>query len=253
MTKRIVSWFSCGDASAVATKLVLSRYADHEIAIVRCIVPEEHPDNDRFARDCERWFGQPIVERRSTEYESCEDVWRRRRYMAGVHGAPCTIEMKKAVRWAFEQEWHPDLQAFGYTIEERDRAEQFRASNFEIALATPLIDAGLTKEDCHAMVARAGIEIPAMYRLGYENNNCIGCVKAQSPTYWNRVRRTHPEVFAARVAQSRELGCRLVKTTNGERERLFLDELPPEMGEGEREPAMECSLLCWIAEKEMHT
>jgi hypothetical protein len=52
---RLVSWFSCGTASAVNTKLAIAKYGDtHDIIVARCIVPEEHPDNDRFAVDCER-------------------------------------------------------------------------------------------------------------------------------------------------------------------------------------------------------
>jgi hypothetical protein len=249
---RIVSWFSCGTASAVNTKLVIARYAaTHDIAIARCIVPEEHEDNDRFAADCEAWFGLPILNLRSTEYESCEDVWQRERYMAGIGGARCTVEMKKAVRWAFEREWQPDLQGFGYTIDERDRARQFAVQNPETTLVTLLIDEGLAKEDCHAIVGRAGIAIPMMYRLGFNNANCIGCVQAQSPSYWNRVRRHFPSVFVARARLSRELGVRLVKLTSGDRERIYLDELDPEMGAGEIEPQMECSLLCYIAEQKI--
>lgn len=246
---RIVSWFSCGDASAVNTKLLLSRYsATHDIAIVRCVVPEEHEDNDRFAADCEAWFDQPIIKRQSTEYDCCEDVWKKRRYMSGVAGAVCTVEMKKAVRWAFEREWHPDLQAFGYTSDEQDRADRFCRQNPDVRLVTLLIDDGLDKEACHALVNRAGIALPVMYRLGFNNNNCIGCVKAQSPAYWNRVRRHFPDVFAARAALSGELGVRLVKLSTGNRDRISLDELDPEMGAGEIEPKMDCSLLCYIAE-----
>jgi hypothetical protein len=249
---RILSWFSCGDASAVSTKLVLSSYgATHDIAIARCVIPEEHPDNDRFSADCEAWFGQPIINLRSADYASCQDVWERVRYMSGVNGAPCTREMKKAIRWAFEQKWLPDLQAFGYTSEERDRANAFRRQNPEVRLVTPLIHEGLDKEACHALVSRAGINLPVMYRLGFNNNNCIGCVKAQSPAYWNRVRRHFPEVFAARVALSRDLGVRLVKLPTGDRDRIFLDELDPEMGAGEVEPALDCSLLCYIAEQKI--
>lgn len=247
---RIVSWFSCGDASAVSTKLVLSRYGEtHDISIARCVVPEEHPDNDRFAADCEAWFGQPILNLRSSEYESCWDVWTKRRYMSGVAGAPCTLEMKKAVRWAFEMEWQPDLQAFGYTSEERGRADNFRRQNPDVRLVTPLIEEGLSKDDCHAMIDRSGIELPMMYRLGFNNNNCIGCVKAQSPAYWNRVRRNFPEVFERMARLSREIGCRLIKL--GDDTRLFLDELDPSAGAGEVEPKLDCSLLCYIAEQKI--
>lgn len=249
---RIVVWFSCGDASAVTVKLTLAHHgATHDIAIVRIVIPEEHADNDRFAADCERWFGQEIISIRSAEYESCQAVWEKRRYMAGVAGAPCTVEMKKAVRWIFERDWQPDTQAFGYTSEELDRAQTFREQNPDVRLVTPLIDEGLSKEDCHAMVKRAGIILPTMYRLGFNNNNCIGCAKAQSPAYWNRVRRHFPDVFAARARFSREIGARLVKLTSGDRDRIFLDELDPNAGAGEIEPKMDCSLLCYIAEQKI--
>ena len=250
---RIVAWFSCGDASAVATKLALSQYGDtHEIAIAYCVIPDEHPDNERFVVDAERWFGQPILRLRSMEFKSVEEVWRKRRFMSSPKGAPCTIEMKKAVRWAFEKVWHPDFQVFGFTEEERGRADRFRVQNPEIRLITPLIEHRLMKEDCHAIIARAAIALPMMYTLGFENNNCIGCVKASSPTYWNRVRRQFPDVFDRRAKLSREIGCKLVRGTKGNRERYFLDELHPEEGAGETEPKISCSPLCEVAELEIN-
>jgi len=248
---RIVSWFSCGTASAVNTKLVIAKYgATHDIVVARCIVPEEHEDNDRFAADCAAWFGVPVQNLRSTEYESCEDVWSRTRYMAGIAGARCTVEMKKAVRWAFEAEWNPDLQAFGYTADELGRARRFQQQNPLVKLVNLLIDEGLDKEACHAIIDRAGIELPAMYRLGFNNANCIGCVNAQSASYWNRIRRLFPEVFARRAALSRELGVRLVKSTTGERDRVFLDDLDPAADDDDA-PQMECSLLCYMAEQKI--
>lgn len=47
---RIVRQFSCGAASAVATKLALSEYGDRCV-IVNAYIEEEHPDNRRFAAD----------------------------------------------------------------------------------------------------------------------------------------------------------------------------------------------------------
>ncbi len=255
MTKpRIVSWFSCGTASAVTAKMVLTEYGQtHDITIARCIVPEEEADNDRFSADVEAWLGCPILMLASTEYPSCEDVWRRERYMSGVEGARCTVEMKKAVRNVFEAEWFPDLQAFGYTADETDRVDRFRERNAEIQLVTPLITAGLSKSDCHAIIDRAGIVIPRMYRLGFNNANCIGCVNAQGASYWNRVRRHFPDVFERRATLSRELSVRLIKDSTGTRERRFLDELDPTAGIGDEDPPMECSLLCYMAEQTIAT
>lgn len=247
---RVVAWFSCGAASAVACKLLLARRnPGQEIAIVRIVVDDEHEDNERFAAECEAWFGQEILRRQSAEYPGgCFDVWTRRRYMAGIAGAICTTELKKAVRQDFEREWEPDAQAFGYTSEEAARAERFRANNPEVRLLTPLIESGLTKADCLGLLDRAGMALPAMYRLGFNNNNCIGCVKAQSPTYWNRVRRHFPERFGRIAALSDDLGVRLVKV--GE-ERIALSALDPAAGSGDREPEIDCSLLCTIAEQDI--
>ena len=76
------------------------------------------------------------------------------------------------------------------------------------------------------MVQRAGIALPPLYALGFSNNNCIPCVKAQSPSYWALVRREFPEKFERMARLSRELGVTLAKNTTGERERMFIDEIP---------------------------
>ena len=171
---RVLAWFSAGAASAVATKLAI---ADHgERVTVATIDPgSEHPDNDRFREDCAEWFGVPIVTLKSDRYRDTWQVWEERRFLVGPAGALCTTELKKRVRFAFERP--DDVQVFGYTAEETNRADRFREQNPGLTLSTPLIDRGLTKADCLAIVARAGIELPAMYQLGYRNNNCGGCVK----------------------------------------------------------------------------
>jgi len=91
------------------------------------------------------------------------------------------------------------------------------------------------------MLNAAGIAIPRMYELGFKNNNCIGCVKATSPKYWNRVREHFPKEFEARATLSRELGARLVRVKGA---RLFLDELDPAIKDADEEIDFECGLLC---------
>ena len=41
---RVVCWFSCGITSAVAAKLTLSDFPDHDVRIVYCDTASEHPD-----------------------------------------------------------------------------------------------------------------------------------------------------------------------------------------------------------------
>lgn len=141
-----------------------------------------------------------------------------------------------------------DVHAWGYTADEPDRIARFERNNPELFLEWPLRDAGLTKQDCFDILAKAGIRRSAMYDLGFKNANCFGCVKSTSAPYWNRVRRVRPDVFDRRVRQSRELGVRLVQITiNGVRERIFLDELTPEMGKQDPEPEISCGPYCEIA------
>jgi 3'-phosphoadenosine 5'-phosphosulfate sulfotransferase (PAPS reductase)/FAD synthetase len=245
---RILAWFSAGAASAVATKLALAEYPDARI--VRIDTGSEHPDNDRFAADCERWFGQKIEVHKSPDYCDTWDVWKRTRYLVGPGGARCTVELKKKVRFAIE---HPDdTQVFGYTAEERKRADRFRDQNPGIDLWTPLIDAGLTKSDCLAMIDRAGIEIPAMYRLGYHNNNCIACPKATAPSYWARIKRDFPERFDRMAVVERELNVSIMREDarqHANPRKLWLDELDvTAVDMGADEPDFECSLMCHLAE-----
>lgn len=235
---RVVCWFSCGDASAVACRLALKLHVGRETVIARIVIPSEHEDNERFAADCSAWYGGAIVNLASTEYADTWDVWQSRRYIAGIAGAPCTTALKKAVRFEFQRA--DDLHIFGYTFEEQKRAAQFRRSNPELDVEFPLIDAHLSKADCHAIVRAAGIELPAMYRLGFGNNNCIGCPKGGAG-YWNMIRRHFPAQFTRMSLLSRELGARLIKQDGV---RVFLDELRPETGRQQDEVSIDCSPFC---------
>lgn len=231
MTRTLV-WFSAGAASAVAAKLALQRCGN--VVIAYTDPGSEHVDNERFIADCERWFGRTVERLKSEKYADTWQVWRERRYLNGPAGALCTTELKKRQRFDFQQP--DDVQVFGYTVEERDRAERFRENNPDVSLWCPLIDEGLRKSDCLAIVERAGIELPAMYRLGYANNNCIGCVKG-GKGYWNKIRRDFPETFTRMAVLEREIGRSCI---NGQ----FLDDLDPTVGRYADEPNLECSLLC---------
>ena len=80
---RTICWFSCGAASAVATKLTLKDTPDAIVAY--CETGAEHPDNERFLRECEEWFGKEVTRIKSEQYASTWDVWEKRRYLAGIN------------------------------------------------------------------------------------------------------------------------------------------------------------------------
>lgn len=218
--RRIV-WFSRGAASAIAW--MLTRRRDPECIAVHCATGAEHPDSDRFEADWCRIMNDSITTLRSDEYSDTWDVWEKTRWLAGIHGARCTGELKVAPRLKFQRP--DDIHVFGYTADADDvtRAKNLRANYFEMQIEAPLIDAGLTKQAVLAMVQSRGVDLPKMYKLGFHNNNCIPCVKATSPDYWALVRKTHPEQFELMVKLSRELGVRLCRIKG---ERSFIDEIP---------------------------
>ena len=245
---RVVCWFSCGAASAVATKLALVRAKKLGIPVVIAYteVKEEHEDNKRFLKDCEAWFGQEVVILRNDKYgASINEVFRKERYLVGPTGAACTRLLKKDMRKEFQQPG--DRQVFGYTVEEQDRADRFIDSNPDVDLWTILIEMGLDKQACKALLDRAGIKLPVMYEMGYKNNNCIGCVKGGAG-YWNKIRKDFPEVFKQRAAQERLLGVKIIKLSKG---RVFLDELDPSVGRYEDEPDISCGIACEYAETKL--
>lgn len=124
---RIVCQFSCGAASAVATKLMLSKkYPYPPLIIVNAFIEQEHADNRRFLADCERWFEHPVMVLRDEKYgASTDEVWRRKKYMKGPKGAPCSMELKRKLLAKIADPG--DLNVIGYTAEEGARFLRFRS------------------------------------------------------------------------------------------------------------------------------
>jgi hypothetical protein len=244
---RLVCWFSCGAASAVATKVAIKNNAGKlPVVIARCIVKEEHPDNDRFAADCEKWFGLPITNMINEKYEgSIYSVIQARKYISGVAGAPCTMLLKKQVRLDFELP--TDKHVFGYCSEEQDRYDSFLDAN-NIDCIAPLIDENISHSNALAIIQDAGIKLPEMYSLGYMHNNCIGCVKATGAGYWNKIRRDFPNQFWRMAGASRALGARMTRKGT---ERIFLDELPEGIGNYKDEPEIQCGIFCEMVKNDL--
>lgn len=126
----------------------------------------------------------------------------------------------------------------------RERADRFNANNPEVKTWFPLIENGISKTDCLDEIQAAGIELPVMYKLGYQNNNCIGCPKG-SGGYWNKIRKDFPEVFDRMAKTERELNVAINKSYagDGKRKRVFLDELPPDAGR-HQDLEITCGLFC---------
>ena len=230
-----VSWFSAGVSSAVATKTIIDEIDE----IIYTHIDDQHPDTMRFVKDCEAWFGKPITILQSW-HKNVDNTLRFRNAIKFPNGSPCTVSLKKNVR----KEWEKDHSDYDLTyVWGMDSKEQHRADRIPQAMPNqahrfPLIEKLITKEEAHEILKASGIKRPAMYELGYHNNNCVGCVKG-GMGYWNKIRKDFPEVFAARAKLERDLGASCIKG-------VFLDELDPERGRHEGPIVDDCGIMCEI-------
>lgn len=229
-----VCWFSTGVSSFIAC--YLSKDIDK---IIYTHINNQHPDSLRFLADCEVALGRKIEILQSKEYKTVDEVIEKCKFINSRYGARCTFELKKRVRQRWECEngiGHTYI--WGYDVNEKHRAEQIKQTMPEFEHEFPLIEAGLTKQDCHGLLADLGIKRPVMYELGYPNNNCIGCVKG-GMGYWNKIRVDFPDVFKRRAEQERYVGHSCIKG-------VFLDELDPNRGNMNTEIFEECGVACYI-------
>lgn len=238
----VAVWFSHGAPSACALKLTVEKYGAESVRALNNPVVEEDEDNLRFASDVAAWCGIEIEDVRNSKYPSASavEVWDRRGGMSFPRGAPCTTHLKKQARQEWERTNKADWHVFGFTLEEKDRHDKFILTERANVLPV-LIDARMTRDMCFDMIRSAGIELPRAYSWGMPNANCLGCVKATSPTYWNLIRKIAPEVFLARAEQSRRLGAKLVRVKN---KRIYLDELDPAAKGRPLKSMPDCGLFC---------
>lgn len=246
---RIVCQFSCGAASAVATKLTLAQYGStNDVQIINAFLKQEHSDNRRFLADCEKWFGFPVTVLRDEKFgASIIEVFKRKQFIKSPMGAACTTVLKRKLLETFQRP--DDTLVFGFTAEESDRFEDFKDRNPARLVLAPLVEQGLTKDDCKAMVERAGIELPITYRMGYDNANCLGCVKG-GEGYMRAIRQDFPEQFEELAKVEEEIGEAAYLFRNRKTGvRYSLRDIPP--GKIYRNEAIpSCSFFCEMAEME---
>ena len=236
-----VCWLSAGVSSFIAGYLV----RDTVDQFLYIDVDDQHQDSLRFIKDCEKLLCAPVEILKSEEYSCVGDVCRAFRFVNSAYGAKCTEVLKKRVRkkWEFEQQDFDITYVWGFDSNEKKRADNLIESMPDFHHEFPLIDRNLTKSDAHGICASLGIRRPAMYDIGYSNNNCIGCVKG-GKGYWNQIRRDFPEVFADRAKMEREIGHSILHDKNG---MIFLDELDQNAGRMSDEIMEECSIACQMA------
>lgn len=243
----ILAWWSAGITSAVACKIALELYDNVRIFYIK--INSAHEDNERFKKDCEKWYGQKIEDIQSSKFKDQFEVIKATGAVNTPEGAPCTGVLKKDVRFQLEKKYSLALfnteyitsQVWGYEFEKKqiNRAIRHGMEYREHQQLFPLIEKGLDKDECAGILNSNGIALPVMYLLGFGNNNCIGCVKG-GKGYWNLIRIHFPNIFSLMAKTEREVGYSCI---NG----CFLDELDPNEGLKGKPVMPNCGIICDVA------
>ena len=237
-----VCWISAGISSFMAG--YLAGDVDKWIYID---IQDQHPDSLRFIKDCEKAIGKKIEILKSEEYDSVEDCVKAAGVLKMPSGfAPCTNWLKKRVRkkWENAHSEYDVTYVWGFDCEEKNRADRTVEANPWAKHQFPLIDRGLSKTDVHGLFEKKfDFKRPAMYEMGYPNNNCIGCIKG-GMGYWNKIRKDFPSVFESRAKMEKVIGYSILKEKDGTP--IFLEKLDKNRGNMNMEIFPECSIMCYI-------
>lgn len=227
-----IAWFSAGITSAIACKWAIENLPN--VSIVFIETGSHHADNIRFIKNCENWYNKKIEIISSDKYKNVFDVIEKTRFINSPYSAKCTSVLKKDVRKAYEKTHDIEGQVWGfdYCEKEINRAKRHQANNPQMKCYFPLIENKISKNDAANIIKSNNIEMPQMYRLGYNNNNCIGCVKG-GMAYWNKIRIDFPNVFYEMARLERIINRSCIR-------KYFLDELPIDSGIGQEPFVLDC-------------
>lgn len=253
MKKRVLVWFSCGAASAVAAYFALKKYPKEQVEVIYMDTSEdEHPDNLRFLKDVENWLGIKVKFLKSDKFENVDDVIKQTKFLVSAKHAPCTLKLKIDVRLKYQKPG--DIHVLGYTADELNRMVSFEEHNPKVIVDWVLEDENITKDDCFYIIQKAGIKQNQMYLDGFPNANCIGCLKAANLSYWGLIKNKYPEIYEKRAKQERMVGYTINKDQRkGKDRQLFLDEMTEadyQRGQPLGDYKFSCGGFCEIPEKQ---
>lgn len=195
---KIICWWSGGVTSAIACKIAIDTFGIDECQLIFIDTFNEDDDTYRFKKDCEEWYGKEIetITAIGKKYDSIEDVWYDNLSLNVATGAICSSSLKKDVRVQWQRKNDYKHQVFGFDFSETKRALNLKKNYATAKPIFPLLMFGYSKKDCIKLLKNANIEIPQMYKLGFQNNNCFktGCVQG-GIGYWQKMKKDFPDKF----------------------------------------------------------
>lgn len=203
-----VATVSGGLTSAYCAELVLR---DHPGArLIFTDTKWEDPDLYRFLKDLEKRWGKDIEF--VSDGRNPEQLFDSEGILGNDRMPVCSRKLKAGAMQSWLRSNLPAVVYFGIDLSESHRAEKIR-DHYErvfgdsVRCDFPLMRAGLflDKEKIKLEIRDVwGIEIPRLYKMGFDHNNCGGgCVRGKKG-HWKRLLEMLPEVFAERERMEKQ-------------------------------------------------
>lgn len=199
---RIIATISGGKASGFMAHWALQHYPKSDVVLYFNDTGWEHPDLHRFLRDLSVFLDHPITE--DSDGRDVELLAYDKHAIPNNRMPFCSVKLKAERLQKYCRDG--DVLLFGIGAEEAHRAvrivdvyaEVARRRRITLTVRFPLIEQRVTPQTIDAFYVDHGIEIPALYRLGFKHNNCGGGCVRSSRRQWLHLLRTQPETFAER-------------------------------------------------------
>lgn len=207
----VIAWWSGGVTSAVTCKICIDWFGAESVRLIFIDTKNEDEDTYRFKADCEKWYEKEIETITNPDFNNIQEVWYKNLSLNVATGAKCSQMLKRIVRERWERKNAYSFQAFGFDVDEINRAKSMKLNHPSSKPIFPLISELLKKKDCVKIIQQANdmflnIELPRTYKLGFLNNNCwqTGCVQG-GIGYWQKIKAEYPAKFEAMAKIEHEL------------------------------------------------
>ena len=197
--KHIVS-FSGGLGSWMCAKRVAEKYGTDDLCLVFTDVLIEDKDLYRFLPEAAADVGGQLIWLK--DGRDPWDVFREKRYIGNTRTAHCSEELKSKPFY----NWVDDFIAsngdevviyLGIDWTESHRLDNARKRRPQYIIEAPLCERPLlTKQQIWYELGLTGIELPELYKKGFDHNNCGGCCVKAGQGQWARVLKEMPERYA---------------------------------------------------------
>lgn len=198
----VIAWWSGGADSAVTCRLCIDWFGKECVRVIFIDTKNEDDDCYRFKKDCEDWYGLEIESITNKKYDNIEEVWDEYSSLNVATGAICSATLKRQVRIDFQNKNRFSYQAFGFDVDEKNRAIAMNDNYPDSKPIFPIFYKLLKKGQSIKILQKAGITPPIDYAKGFQNANCAKtrCVQG-GIGYWQKVRDEEPDKFDAMAAR----------------------------------------------------